>query len=352
MTFGASVERCQWVEETKRWRLSIRRSQSDTVFVHEAQFLFSGSGQLVQPREIDVPGVETFNGPIFHSSRWRNDVDLTDKKVVIIGNGCTAAQIVPSIVEKTKHLTQVVRSKHWILPAIDAKTAKRLQLLLKYMPGALVLQRFIVFCVAENTWRGFYMTDAAAKLREGRRKSAETYMRSSAPEKYHDLLIPDFEIGCKRRIFDSGYLSSLHAQNLTLTDARILEIVPGGVRTTEGVIEADVIVLANGFATNRFLGDVEVIGRGGETIAEHWDSFGGAEAYNNTVLSGFPNFFMLLGKLKLCGSQSMPRYSVLTSNHRPKYCDRPHLNGHGRREFRQLLPARHQAGVRWRSKRR
>lgn len=299
MTFGASVERCQWIEETKRWRLSIRRAEDDTVFVHESQFLFSGSGQLVNPRALDVPGVETFNGPIFHSSRWRNDVDLTDKKVVIIGNGCTAAQIVPSIVGKTKHLTQIARSKHWIMPPIDARAAKTMQMVLTYVPGAMTIQRFAVFCVTENSWRGFYMTKAAARFRQGRRKQAEAYMRATAPKKYHDLLIPDFEVGCKRRIFDSGYLSSLHAENLTLTDAKVLEVVPGGVRTTEGVIEADVIVLANGFATNRFLGDVDFVGRNGETLSEHWDSFGGAEAYNNVALSGFPNFFMLLGRAAL-----------------------------------------------------
>ncbi|KAL2127409.1 hypothetical protein VTI74DRAFT_10801 [Chaetomium olivicolor] len=136
------------------------------------------------------------------------------------------------------------------------------------------------------------------------RVKAEKYMRSAAPAKYHDLLIPDFEVGCKRRIFDSGYLKSLHEENLILTDEKPLEIVPEGVRTAKGIVEADVIVLANGFVTNDFLIGLDVRGQGGKTLQEHWSSFGGAEAYNCSVLSGFPNMFILLGPNAATGHTS------------------------------------------------
>lgn len=294
MTFGVVVQRCEWVESKKRWRLHVHNSKTDSVFTHECQFLFSGTGQLVQPRDLDVPGVDIFKGAIFHSSRWRHDVDLTGKRVVVIGNGCTGAQIMPSIVGKTAHLTQIVRSKHWILPAIDGKRTDAMRMLFKYIPGSMALQRLVVFLVAENDLRGFPMTKSGARFRRKKREGAERYMRAAAPEKYHDLLIPDFEVGCKRRIFDSGYLACLHAENLTLTGDQAVEVTPEGVRTEKGFIEADVIVLANGFVTNSFLGDVEVKGRT-ETLAQHWEKFGGAEAYNCSAMSGFPNFFLLFG---------------------------------------------------------
>jgi cation diffusion facilitator CzcD-associated flavoprotein CzcO len=130
-------------------------------------------------------------------------------------------------------------------------------------------------------------------------------MRETAPEKYHNILIPDFEIGCKRRIFDTNYLKALHAENLTLTNEGVAEILPNGIRMQSGeVVEADVIIMANGFATNQYLGGVEVIGRGGETLEEHWESFGGPGAYNCTAVSGFPNMFFLLGKLSLTLSKA------------------------------------------------
>jgi cation diffusion facilitator CzcD-associated flavoprotein CzcO len=267
--------------------------------------LFSGAGHFIKPRELGVKGVERFEGEIFHSARWREDVDLKGKRVVVFGNGCTGAQIVPAIVGQTKHLTQVVRSKHWVYPPIDKRMPKAARVLLGLVPGLAFAQRFLIYAIAEVDWKGFKLTEAGAKFRKNKRKVVERYMREMAPEKYHDILIPDFEIGCKRRIFDTNYLKALHAENLTLTNEGVAEILPNGIRMQSGeVIEADIIIMANGFATNQYLGGVEVIGRGGETLEEHWKSFGGPRAYNCTAVSGFPNMFFLLGKWSLTLSKA------------------------------------------------
>nr|RBQ85579.1 hypothetical protein FVER53263_10523 [Fusarium verticillioides] len=303
MTFGVEVQKCQWIEQHKRWVLDVRDCKTGTMFQHECRFLFAGSGILVTPREIDVPGSEDFKGSIFHTSQWRSDVDVEGKNVVVIGNGCTAAQIVPSIVDKTKHLTQIVRAKHWMLPPIDGVYTDYMKSIFKYLPGTMMIQRLLIFLFAEIELKAVPMTTSAAKFRQKRRAYAEKFMRDTAPAKYHDLLIPDFEIGCKRRIYDSGYLASLHSKNLTLTNERALKIVENGVETDRGFVEADVIVLANGFSTNTFLEGVEVVGRD-ETLTQHWESFGGAEAYNCSAMSGFPNFFMLLGPNATTGHTS------------------------------------------------
>ncbi|KAF5699263.1 ACB 4-hydroxyacetophenone monooxygenase [Fusarium mundagurra] len=303
MTFGVEVQKCQWIEERKRWVLDIRDYKTGDMFQHECRFLFAGSGILVTPREIDIPGSKNFKGSIFHTSQWRSDVDVKDKNVVVIGNGCTAAQIVPSIVDKTKHLTQIVRAKHWMLPPIDGPYTDFMKSVFKNLPGTMMIQRLLIFLFAEIELKAVPMTTSAAKFRQKRRAYAEKFMRDTAPAKYHDLLIPDFEIGCKRRIYDSGYLASLHSKNLTLTNERALKIVENGVETDRGFIKADVIVLANGFSTNTFLEGVEVVGRD-ETLTQHWESFGGAEAYNCSAMSGFPNFFMLLGPNATTGHTS------------------------------------------------
>lgn len=298
MTFGAKVEKCVWIEERARWRLTIRDLNAGSTYFHECQLLFSATGLFSNPRELDVPGVETFTGPIIHSANWRHDVDLTGKRIVVFGNGCTAAQIVPSIIDKTLHLTQIIRSKHWILPPIDGPSLDVLRWAMRNVPGIQRLLRFLVFMETERQSRLFSMTKAGARARASFREKAETYMRKTAPVKYHELLIPDFEFGCKRRIFDSGYLQSLHSDNLLLTDEAATEILPHGVRIANGeIIEADAIILANGFETSNFLNGIEVIGRGGQSLQEHWDRYGGAEAYNTTSVSGFPNLFILYGRL-------------------------------------------------------
>ncbi|KAM4064976.1 l-lysine 6-monooxygenase (NADPH-requiring) domain-containing protein [Hirsutella rhossiliensis] len=305
MTFGADVIRCEWLQHSRRWRLHIRSTDDGTVSLHECQFLFTGAGALSKPREPDMPGIDSFRGPVFHAARWRHDVDLRGKRVAVVGNGCTATQVVPSILDKTEHLTQYIRSKHWIIPPVDVPHTKTIQWLFGHVPGFMAFVRFIVFCIAEDELRSFYMTNAGARFRVRREAQIASYMRKTAPQKYHKLLVPEFEIGCKRRIFDPGYLAALHEPNITLTDDPIVEVLPDAVRTKSGIMtETDVIVLANGYATNQFLPGIQVVGRDGVTLDQHWSSFDGPEAYNCCALNEFPNFFMILGPNTATGHTS------------------------------------------------
>ncbi|KAK0724593.1 hypothetical protein B0H67DRAFT_568259 [Lasiosphaeris hirsuta] len=119
-------------------------------------------------------------------------------------------------------------------------------------------------------------------------------MRNAAPEKYHDILVPKFELGCKRRTFDSGYLESLHLPNITLTNEPAVEVLENGVRMRSGeVVEADVHRSWMGW---RSLAVAERL------CSSTWKAFVGPEAYNFAALSGFPNFFLLLGPNTTNGS--------------------------------------------------
>lgn len=91
---------------------------------------------------------------------------------------------------------------------------------------------------------------------------------------------------------------------MELTDEKITEIVAEGIKTEKRFIPADVIVLATGFKTNHFLGEMHIIGRNGQSIGDHWKEYPGPEAYNCSVISGFPNFFMLLGPNAATGHTS------------------------------------------------
>ncbi|KAF9893639.1 hypothetical protein FE257_010951 [Aspergillus nanangensis] len=303
MTFSTQVQQCIWREEASRWLLVLVDLQTGRTFHHECQILFAATGQLVEPRPCDIPGADSFQGALFHSARWRHNVALEGKRVVVVGNGCTAAQIVPSIVNRTESLHQIVRAKHWIFPAANFTYPSLLLWIFRYIPLTLKLHRLMIFLLAENDFRLFPMTAAAAKMRAARKVNVERYMRATAPEKYHEVLIPDFDVGCKRRIFDPGYLRSLHNEKLVLTDARITEIVPDGVRTSEGFIPADVIVLATGFQTNQFTPYMEVRGKNG-SLHEHWERYDGPGAYNCSAMSEFPNYFLLLGPNAATGHTS------------------------------------------------
>ncbi|KAJ6081900.1 flavoprotein [Penicillium canescens] len=303
MTFLTEVQSCVWREEASRWLMKLRSVITGKVTYHECHILFAATGQLAEPKPCDIPGAESFNGALFHSARWDHSVDLKGKNVVVIGNGCTAAQIVPAIVDSTKTLTQIIRSKNWVFQAPNFTYPKVLQWVFHYIPLAMRLHRLHLFLIAENDFRLFRMTKAAAKLRRKCQQHVEKYMQETAPAKYHDILIPDFDVGCKRRIFDDGYLKSLHNEKLHLTQTKITEILPDGVRTTDGFYPAQVIVLATGFQTNIFLQHTEIHGCEG-TLTDHWNRYDGPGAYNCSVMSGFPNFFLLLGPNTATGHTS------------------------------------------------
>ena len=312
MQFGVQVTKCIWLEDAQKWKVEGTQTTPEGVkrqINHESQILYLASGLLRTPKSLDVPGssLDTFNGPIFHSARWDHSVSLKDKSVLVIGNGCSATQIVPTILPEVKSLTQIFRSQQWIFPPADAPHSAFQTWIFKYIPFALRCYRLLCFLGSEQMWGLSQGTAAGQKLRDSAQVIATKYLRSTAPEKYHDIMIPTYPVGCKRIVLDNaGYLKSLHSEKVQLLKTSITSVLPDGVMLSNGTtIKTDVIVLANGFETNKPNdAPVNVIGRNGESLTQHWHQAGGPEAYNTTSLSGFPNFFMLLGPNSATGHTS------------------------------------------------
>jgi cation diffusion facilitator CzcD-associated flavoprotein CzcO len=193
-------------------------------------------------------------------------------------------------------VTQFVRSKHWIIPPVQVPNLKLFQWLFTHVPGFLKLSRFLFMMIMETEMKAFYMTKAAAAIRRSNTAEAVRYIKETAPQKYHDKLIPDFEMGCKRRIYDPSYLTSLHSENVTLRDDAIEEVTTKGIRSKDGHTDVDIIVFATGYETNSFCTNIDIIGRQGVTAEEHWKALGGPGAYNTTSISGFPNLFLVVGE--------------------------------------------------------
>jgi hypothetical protein len=202
----------------------LRDLRTKTHFVHECRLLFSAVGVLVEPKEPNIPGRETFKGEIFHTARWRDDVDLRDKNIVVIGNGCglkvpfdhlgnamltvcdfsfsflsgSAAQMVPEITPKVKTLTQFIRTPHWLLERENTGYSPAMQWAFRYLPFFARFERFKMFMFMEkDEWRLFPGNETARRLRRAQEKHSSDFVTRVAPKKYHDLLVPDFEIACK-----------------------------------------------------------------------------------------------------------------------------------------------------------
>lgn len=136
----------------------------------------------------------------------------------------------------------------------------------------------------------------AEKKRLAAEASAKKYIYKTTPQKYHDLIVPSFPLGCKRRIFDPDYLSSLHSKNLDLVAEGIQKIDATGIVSESGVKDDfDVIVLATGFQVQNFLTPMKIVGKTGVTIEDQWASGKGAQAYLGSYVHNFPNMAILFG---------------------------------------------------------
>ena len=295
-----------------------------------AKVVVSCVGILVEPNAwpTSIPGRNEFQGEVFHSARWREDVRFKGKNVVVVGAGCSAAQIVPSLFEKpyeARSVTQLMKTPPWVMPRLEEPFgkdayARHAPAVFHWLPFLGYLFRVLLYILVEVIWFTLFQQE---NTRWRAKVEASTLARTYKliPEKYHEMMTPAYSYGCKRRVFDSAWLESMNKPNFRLTTQplRHLErdgVVLGGARTVleksmEPVISledehlhADIIVLANGFEATRWLHPLAVYGRGGKPLQDVWNERGGPQAYMGTAVDGFPNFFMAPGPNTATGHSS------------------------------------------------
>jgi cation diffusion facilitator CzcD-associated flavoprotein CzcO len=323
-------------------------SETETV---RAKIVISAVGGLVEPKgwPDEIPGLEKFQGSVFHSARWDDSVDFTDKNVVVVGTGCSSAQLVPRLPNapyNAKSVTQLMRSPPWVVPAFPAPGGdewweKNSPTLMKYCPGLLQTLRFMIFAGAEDLFfKMFPDTPKAAKHRKIAEDATIARMKKIVPKKYHEILTPNYGIGCKRRIFDKRWFPSLNdpkidltTQPLTRVNEKSVVIGPGVVYPPdaksdlpEKEVPADIIVLANGFDTTKWLHPLKVAGKGGKDLVDTMEERGGAQAYQGTAMDGFPNFFIIFGPNTATGHSSVVMASENMVNYSLKFI-KPILSG-------------------------
>lgn len=290
------VVAASWQDDREVWRVDLHDLTNGHKFTQEAEVLVSCVGTISIPADCTIPGHETFKGEIWHSARWNHKYPLTGKSVAVVGNGCSAAQLMPHMAKDAKQVYQFQRSAQWINERPNREFSSFEKFCFRYVPGYNKFYRFLLW---KNTDALHYLyqsnTQASIHARANATEVARDYMKANSPKKYHDILIPKFPLGCKRRIFDPGYLACLYRDNVELTTEPILEILPDGIRTSKRDIKVESIVLSTGFKIQEFLSPINVKGRGGITLNEHWKNTRGAQAYKATFVSGFPNFGIIFG---------------------------------------------------------
>lgn len=309
--FETKVESAYWQEDSGTWLVNLKNLKTSETYQRRCKILISAVGILSEPNECDIKGYESFQGALFHSTQWDHSFDYQGKQVIVIGNGCSASQIVPAITQgdgAVKKVTQFARQAQWVFERTNPEYTDNFRLIMRWVPFAMRAYRAMHNYYAEMDFKSF-PTEAGAALRKMYADYQGAYIKRASPEKYHDFLVPKSEVGCKRRVMDSDYLQSLGRDNVELVYSDpIEEILPQGVRTKSGrIVEADAIVLANGFQVQKPLLTLNLHGQGGVSVADHWEKFsqGASSAYFGTRPPQFPNYFIMMGPNTASGHGSV-----------------------------------------------
>ena len=304
--FNTEVSSVEWDEETSTWTVCTVDADGKEGTV-TANAVISAVGQLNRPQMPKIEGRESFAGPAFHSARWDHSVDLTGKRVGVIGTGCSAAQFAPIVAEQVEHLEIFQRTPNWMFPVPHYRheVPQGFQYLLGHVPYYRQWYRFWLFWKSAELLRPMAEVDPdwpdkSRSVGEGNDQLRQllTEALEALYAERPDLLekaLPQYPPAAKRIIVDDGtWAATLHRDNVTLTTTGIDKIVPEGVVTVDGELhEFDVLLYGTGFQPSKFLTPMKVVGRGGVELHERWD--GNARAYLGVTVPGFPNFFMLYG---------------------------------------------------------
>ncbi len=305
ISYESEIVEARWSDDRQRWELRVRGPEGDDRIVL-ANAVVSAVGQLNRPHLPEIEGIDTFQGASFHSARWDYDVDVTGKRVAVIGSGASAAQFIPWLAERAEHLTVYQRTPPWLVPVpgYQDDVPDDLRWFLRHVPEYARWDRLLIFAMLQEGNLPRTIVDPEWDLSR-RSVSKSNEQTSRMLDKYREAVFRDPELqekmkpnypwGGKRMVVDDGsYSGSLQRPNVDVDVEPIAAITPTGIRSVDGrELEYDVIVYGTGFHASDFLMPMRVVGAHGVDLHERWG--GDARAYLGLTVPGFPNLFMMYG---------------------------------------------------------
>lgn len=305
--FGLEVTEARWDEDDRVWHADVIDADG-RVETLTANLILSGVGAFNKPRVPDIPGMDRFVGPSVHTARYPDEgIDLAGKNVLLVGNGASAMQVGPAIVDAVASLTVVNRTPQWVAPFPKFKQAipAALQQLMQAMPLYRLWYRLRLSWAFNDkqyaalrqdpTWDGRGKSINA--INDSHRRGLTAYIKAELGER-QDLLpamTPSYPPFGKRMLLDNGWYRMLARPHVTHVDGAVTEVLPDAVVTSDGATHrADAIIWATGFDVVNLLAPMRVIGRDGRVLHDDWDG-DDARAYLGTTVPGYPNFFCLYG---------------------------------------------------------
>ena len=294
--FGHEVLEARWDEDARRWHVTTTGGE------HTADHLVLGVGPLSDPSIPDLPGLDDFEGTVFHSARWAHDHDLRGERVAVVGTGASAVQFVPHIQPLIDRLHVFQRTAPWVVPRTDRRFSRAQHWAMRHVPGYQRLQRALIYWGRETWVAGFVRPQVIRRLQ----RVALRHLHHQVPDpELRAKLTPDYTIGCKRILVSSDYYPALTQDNVELVTGGVVEVRPKSVVASDGTErEVDTIIFGTGFQVTEPPAAARIVGRAGRSLRDVWAAEG-MSAYLGGAIAGFPNLFMLIGPNTGLGHSSM-----------------------------------------------
>jgi cation diffusion facilitator CzcD-associated flavoprotein CzcO len=335
--FGCRVVSADFDERVAQWTVTL--ADGRVLITH---VLMTAIGMLSVPTAPRIPGQDTFTGPSFHTFDWpAQGIDLSGKRVAVVGTGATGVQVISTIAGEVAELTVFQRHANWCAPLRNSAIRPDEMARIKASYDRIFARcretpsGFLhgpdprdTFSVPEPERRAFWeerygqpgfalwlgnFRDTLMDKHANAELSA--FMAEKIRERVHDAgiadkLIPrDHGFGTKRVPLETGYYEVYNQPNVELVDlgqTPVVAVTPHGLRTAEREFELDVIVYATGFdAITGAFDRIRITGLGGRTLASKWAD--GPSTCLGVQTEGFPNLFTLVGPQSGSVATNFPR---------------------------------------------
>ena len=284
--FDTALENAQWDDQRNLWVIDTNQGQ------YLSKTVVFATGPITEPQMPKLDGIESFTGEMFHSAKWQHDIDLTGKRIAVIGTGASAIQFVPQIQPKAKALYVFQRTAPWVLPKPDVELGEL---------GKSVMAKYPLI---QAGWRKSVAQSLNA-INFGLRNPAALKPVNALGKQLLKLQIkdpvlrknvtPNFSVGCKRILFANNYYPALQAPNTTLIPHGLVKVEGNTVIAANGERhDVDVIIWGTGFEVSHPPIGKKVFNSKGQRLSDLWKDTS-PEAYLGTSMQDVPNAFLVLG---------------------------------------------------------
>jgi cation diffusion facilitator CzcD-associated flavoprotein CzcO len=288
IAFKSRVERAHWDDAEYRWHVFTDSGQE-----YVAQFLISGAGALHIPSLPDIAGIDDFTGPAFHTAEWDHTVDLSGKRVAVIGTGASAIQVVPELVDVAGEVQLYQRTPAWVKPRVNFAFPRALRRAFEFVPGLRAALRAATYWTLDA--RAFALAKRPQVLRVAELMYKLNMRRYISDPELRAKLTPSYRAGCKRILISDNFYQAVADPKTELITEGIARVTRDSIVTVDGTErKVDVIVFATGFHVTDSYTYIDVKGARGEDLVDRWNREG-MVAHRGITVADVPNLFFLLG---------------------------------------------------------